>query len=157
MTAEAYGGLRESRRLLDSATEIHLIGPVPAEPPRPTVTLIHAFRPPLDRRSRVAKRLIDVVLGGVLLIAFMPVMLIAAIAVKLDTRGPALFEQERLGAHGKRFRMRKMRSMHVDNDDRRHREYVASLIQGNASAAQRSLQAGRRRSHHAGRARSYAS
>ena len=133
-TAEAYDRLRERRWLSDSATEIHLIGPVSGKPPRPTVTLTHGFQSPLSRTSRATKRVIDVVLGGLLLVASAPVIAIAAIAVKIDSRGPALFQQERLGAHGKPFRMYKMRSMHVSNDDGQHREYVTRLIKGDAAS-----------------------
>jgi lipopolysaccharide/colanic/teichoic acid biosynthesis glycosyltransferase len=134
VSAEAYDRLRERRWLSPSATEIHLIGPVPGQPSSPEVILAHGFQSPLGRGSRAAKRLIDLVLGSLLLIAAAPVIFVAAIAIKLDSRGPVLFEQERLGAHGKRFRIYKMRSMRVGNDDGRHREYLARLIDGDAES-----------------------
>ena len=55
-----------------------------------------------------------------------------AIAIRLDSRGPALFRQRRVG-HGEReFTLLKFRSMRVDADPRGHREYVTALIQGEA-------------------------
>jgi len=59
-------------------------------------------------------------------------LIAAVVAIKVDSRGPILFRQERLGADGKRFTMLKLRTMKVDNDDREHREYMARLIRGEA-------------------------
>ncbi|MTK12797.1 MAG: sugar transferase, partial [Clostridiaceae bacterium] len=66
------------------------------------------------RRSNsyyVTKRIIDIIgsLCGIILVT--PVMLIAAIAIKLNSKGPILFHQERVGLHGKIFKMYKFRSM----------------------------------------------
>ena len=58
-------------------------------------------------------------------------MLIIAAAVKLTSKGPLLFRQERTGYQGKKFSFLKFRSMHVDNDENLHREYVKKHIQGN--------------------------
>ena len=57
------------------------------------------------------KRLIDTVTAALALLVFSPVMLLAAAAVRLDSRGPAIFRQRRLGLHGKEFDMYKFRSM----------------------------------------------
>lgn len=59
------------------------------------------------------KRMMDALLAGAAIVALAPVMLFVAIAVKLDSRGPALFRQERLGLDGKPFMMVKFRSMTV--------------------------------------------
>lgn len=59
------------------------------------------------------KRLIDLVLAALGLIVLSPVMLLAALAVKLDSKGPVIFKQTRLGRGGKPFRMYKFRSMCV--------------------------------------------
>jgi len=50
------------------------------------------------------------------LIILLPLMLLIAIAIKLDSKGPVLFKQTRTGKGGKNFQMMKFRTMHVDND-----------------------------------------
>ena len=69
-------------------------------------------RPPLSSMERVVKRVEDVVLSLIALAAFSPLMLLIAMAVRLDSRGPALFRQERWGFNGQRIAMLKFRSMH---------------------------------------------
>ncbi len=62
------------------------------------------------------KRLMDIMLALIgLVFAFIP-MIIVAIAIKLESKGPALFKQERTGKDGKVFKLYKFRSMTVDND-----------------------------------------
>ncbi len=57
------------------------------------------------------KRLVDVIVSFVLLVLLSPLFLLLAIAIKLDSPGPALFSQERVGLNQRRFRMIKFRSM----------------------------------------------
>lgn len=61
----------------------------------------------------LVKRLLDVVLSIVGLIIFSPLMLITAIAIKLESPGPVIFKQERIGLNGKVFKIYKFRSMYV--------------------------------------------
>jgi sugar transferase (PEP-CTERM system associated) len=61
-----------------------------------------------------AKRAFDIVLGGIGLLAALPLMGLVAIAVKLTSPGPALYQQRRVGLHGHIFTVYKFRSMHVD-------------------------------------------
>ena len=63
--------------------------------------------------NAVVKRLFDVVGSGVGLIVISPVLLVLAILVRLDSPGPVLYTQERVGMNGRRFRMIKFRSMRV--------------------------------------------
>jgi exopolysaccharide biosynthesis polyprenyl glycosylphosphotransferase len=63
---------------------------------------------------------------GVLVSA--PVMLIAALAIKLDSRGPVFFKQTRLGLNGKPFKMLKFRTMYVNAGHSVHQEYMAWFI-----------------------------
>jgi exopolysaccharide biosynthesis polyprenyl glycosylphosphotransferase len=79
----------------------------------------------------VIKRLIDIVGALFGLIIFSPIMLIIAMAIKLTSKGPLVFKQERLGYQSKKFIFLKFRSMYTDNDESFHREYVKKLIQGN--------------------------
>jgi lipopolysaccharide/colanic/teichoic acid biosynthesis glycosyltransferase len=57
------------------------------------------------------------VFSGILLIVFSPVILICAIAVKLEDRGPAIYSQERIGRGGRPFMIYKFRSMRVDAEN----------------------------------------
>ena len=63
---------------------------------------------------RSSKRIIDVVIASVLLAALSPLLLVVAIAVKLDSPGPLLFAHRRLGQHGRFFDCLKFRSMRID-------------------------------------------
>jgi len=63
------------------------------------------------------KRVIDIVFSSLVLIIFSPMYLYTAIRVKLDSKGPFIFSQERLGKHGKPFNMYKFRSMWLDAED----------------------------------------
>ena len=62
----------------------------------------------------VIKRGLDILLGSAVLAATAPLMLLIAIAIKLDTPGPAIFSQERVGFRGRRFMVHKFRSMRMD-------------------------------------------
>lgn len=64
------------------------------------------------------KRLTDIVGALALLIVLSPVMLAAAAAVRLTSRGPVLFRQDRVGKDGEHFSMLKFRSMRIDAEDR---------------------------------------
>ena len=76
------------------------------------------------------KRALDIAgaIGGIILLS--PLMLVTAIAVVLDSRGPIFFRQTRVGKGGVPFVFYKFRSMFVNADDRIHREFVTKLIQG---------------------------
>lgn len=63
---------------------------------------------------RVVKRLIDIVLSFLGLVFLSPVILILVVAIKIDSRGPVLFRQKRVGAHGAYFYILKFRTMRVD-------------------------------------------
>ena len=85
---------------------------------------------PLPLGGRLVKRALDILLALVGLLLVLPVLLVAMVAVRLDSSGPALFKQVRVGVNGRRFRLYKVRTMRNGNDDRGHREYVARLIAG---------------------------
>jgi len=81
---------------------------------------------------RVTKRVMDILGGALALVAFSPVFLIIAVAVKATSQGPVFFRQRRIGQHGNSFVFLKFRSMYVNNDAAVHKEYVQSLIAGKA-------------------------
>ena len=66
----------------------------------------------------LVKRALDLVLSGLGLLAVLPVWLVIVIAIRLESRGPAIFVQERVGLNGRRFRFFKFRSMYVDAEER---------------------------------------
>lgn len=83
-----------------------------------------------SRTVDVLRRLFDVAFAGALILVLGPILIGVAIAVRLDSHGPAFFRQRRVG-HGEReFTLFKFRSMRVDADPRGHREYVTALIKG---------------------------
>jgi lipopolysaccharide/colanic/teichoic acid biosynthesis glycosyltransferase len=85
------------------------------------------------RRSLLGiKRLMDIVGGALVLILCSPLLLITAIAIKLSSKGPILFRQQRVGQYGRCFTFLKFRSMHIDSDSSAHKEYVMKLIAGQA-------------------------
>jgi exopolysaccharide biosynthesis polyprenyl glycosylphosphotransferase len=67
---------------------------------------------------QVAKRSFDVAIAGTALVLLSPVLAVVAAAVRLDSRGPALFRQERVGKDGERFDVVKFRTMVVDAEER---------------------------------------
>jgi len=83
------------------------------------------------RLQRGLKRGMDVIGSIVGILLFSPIMALTALAVKLNSRGPAVFKQPRLGMKGVRFPFYKFRSMYWNVDDQIHREYVDHLIKGN--------------------------
>ncbi|MGZ8906988.1 MAG: exopolysaccharide biosynthesis polyprenyl glycosylphosphotransferase [Methylobacter sp.] len=83
--------------------------------------------------SRLLKRGVDI-LGSIIgIILLMPLILIVALVIKLDSSGPVIFSQIRLGKKGVPFVFYKFRSMRVDADDQIHREYVFDFINGHNS------------------------
>jgi len=63
------------------------------------------------QKSIVVKRIIDVVISGIALIVLLPIFAIIGIFIKLDSKGPVFFIQERVGKDGKIFRAYKLRTM----------------------------------------------
>jgi len=76
------------------------------------------------------KRAMDVVGSAAALLCFSPVLAAIAIAVKLSSKGPILFRQERLGQYGQTFTFLKFRSMYTNCDAKIHQEYVNQFISG---------------------------
>lgn len=74
---------------------------------------------PENQLPLALKRLIDVAASVFLLVALSPIFLIVAIAIRLDSPGPAFFLQERVGLNQRRFRMVKFRSMVADAEAQR--------------------------------------
>ena len=69
------------------------------------------------------KRLFDIFFSVILLVVLSPVLLITAIAIKLDSKGAAVFKQKRLGRYGKEFEMLKFRSMCENAENMGNKQY----------------------------------
>ena len=80
------------------------------------------------------KRTMDVVGSLGALAVFSPLLIAIAAAVKLSSKGPVIFRQQRVGQYGRRFTFLKFRSMYSQNDPKVHQEYVTRLIRGEDSA-----------------------
>jgi exopolysaccharide biosynthesis polyprenyl glycosylphosphotransferase len=78
------------------------------------VGLIHIYPDLMPDWQRVCKRLIDVVAALFAIILLLPVYIFAAIQVKLSSRGPVLYRQQRVGIFGRPFYIYKFRSMRID-------------------------------------------
>jgi lipopolysaccharide/colanic/teichoic acid biosynthesis glycosyltransferase len=85
--------------------------------------------------ARVVKRAMDIAGSLLGLILLSPVFLAVSIAIKLTSRGPVLFRQERIGQYGSTFTFLKFRSMHCSNDPRIHMDYVKQFIAGKGDPA----------------------
>jgi Undecaprenyl-phosphate glucose phosphotransferase len=73
-------------------------------------------RAPLSMPEQFAKRVLDIALAGIALVLLAPMMVVTALAIRLDTEGPALFRQQRSGFNARRFQIFKFRTMTVMED-----------------------------------------
>jgi lipopolysaccharide/colanic/teichoic acid biosynthesis glycosyltransferase len=83
---------------------------------------------PTPAGYRIAKRSLDLVASVLGIILTSPIMALVAAAVKVESRGPILFQQERLGIGGRRFVVFKFRTMFSSAEEERHRDHVRDLI-----------------------------
>lgn len=75
-------------------------------------------RPRFSAANGLAKRAFDIVVSAIALVLISPIMLLTALAIKIEDRGPVFYISERVGYHGQSFRIFKFRSMHTDADER---------------------------------------
>ncbi|MGA7397675.1 MAG: sugar transferase [Solirubrobacterales bacterium] len=98
-----------THELLGPDTELNRIAEVP-------MLDFHFSIPP--RSTLAIKRGLDIVVSGTLLALMSPALLISAIAIKIDSKGPVFFRQVRIGKNGKRFTMFKLRTMDANAESR---------------------------------------
>ena len=91
-------------------------------------------RAPQQPFRNALKRALDVVGSTILLIALAPVFAILSAVVKLTSKGPVFFPQERVGADGRPFKMVKFRTMHANADPGIHQRYVEDFIRSSSAA-----------------------
>jgi len=110
---------------LPRKTEIDQIGALP---------VITLFREPLSSVARIIKRTLDIIISGIAVTLLAPLWMLIALLTRLDSPGPIFYRQERVGMDGRVFLFYKFRTMRVDSDDKRHREYQERFIKGQPDA-----------------------
>jgi lipopolysaccharide/colanic/teichoic acid biosynthesis glycosyltransferase len=80
----------------------------------------------------LVKRTTDIIGSAALLVLASPLLVAVALAIKLTSKGPVIFQQDRLGQFGARFKCLKFRTMYTDNDPKIHEEYCQRFIAGRA-------------------------
>lgn len=110
---------------LPRKTEIDQIGVLP---------MIRLFREPLSSGARILKRTFDLVVSALAITLLFPLWLLIALLIKLDSKGPVLYTQERVGMDGRLFLLYKFRTMEANADSELHREYQRAFIAGRAEA-----------------------
>jgi exopolysaccharide biosynthesis polyprenyl glycosylphosphotransferase len=93
------------------------------------LSLLHLERPSASGGRLIGKAVFDRLVGGLVLVAVLPLLSIIALAIRLTSSGPALYRQTRIGAGGREFQMIKFRSMVADADVQRAR--LLELSEGN--------------------------
>jgi exopolysaccharide biosynthesis polyprenyl glycosylphosphotransferase len=89
--------------------------------------LFEITTPALKGRQLLIKRAVDLAGAMAGLVVAAPVMLLLAAAIRLDSPGPVIFGQERIGTGGRRFRVLKFRTMRHGASDAAHRDFVGRL------------------------------
>jgi len=122
----ANGVRRESgridvARLAAAATVVSVTAPAYLSSPSNGVaqSISVPFTPESSFYARAGKRVLDLVGASIALLFFAPVVLIATIALRLDSRGAALYKSKRIGKNGREFTFYKLRSMHTGADAER--------------------------------------
>jgi exopolysaccharide biosynthesis polyprenyl glycosylphosphotransferase len=96
----------------------NIAGPRVHTQPVAGLPLIHVDHPTYRGANRIVKRLFDLFGSVALIVLFSPVLLAVAVAIKVTSKGPVFFRQDRVGLNGETFRMIKFRSMVVDAEQR---------------------------------------
>jgi exopolysaccharide biosynthesis polyprenyl glycosylphosphotransferase len=110
---------------LPRKTEIDQIGVMP---------MIRLFREPLSSGARLVKRSSDLLLSTLATVLLFPLWLLIALLIKLDSKGPVFYTQERVGMDGRLFLVFKFRTMKAGAESDVHREYQRAFIAGRAEA-----------------------
>ena len=129
--------LEAESQLLSVPRSIAIAGVQPNLVWRRGQPLVELTAPSLKAWQLALKRCVDLLGAAVGLLVASPVMLLVAAAIKLDSRGPVFFRQERIGTGGRRFRVWKFRTMRNGASDAAHRELVHQMLRGDDAAAVR--------------------
>jgi lipopolysaccharide/colanic/teichoic acid biosynthesis glycosyltransferase len=85
---------------------------------------------PYRKGYQIAKRAMDLALCLLAMPLVLPLLALCALAIRIDSLGPVLFVQERIGKGGRRFRMYKFRTMQHNLDDGPHRDFLKAFVNG---------------------------
>jgi lipopolysaccharide/colanic/teichoic acid biosynthesis glycosyltransferase len=102
---------------------------------KPPVTSLYPDLANQDQARKgyhLVKRVMDISGSFLALIFAAPIFALVAVAIKLTSKGPVFFRQQRVGRYGEPFSLLKFRSMHCGNSNAIHKQYVAQLISGTA-------------------------
>ncbi len=110
---------------LPQKTEIDQIGVLP---------MIRLFREPLSSTARIVKRTFDLIASALATLLPLPLWLLIGVLIKLDSKGPVFYTQERVGMDGRLFLLYKFRTMKADADPEIHKAYQRAFIAGRAEA-----------------------
>ncbi|NTW18004.1 MAG: sugar transferase [Syntrophaceae bacterium] len=88
-----------------------------------------------ERILKAVKSFLDFAISAIALIFLFPIFSLIAVAIKVTSRGPIFFRQNRIGLNGKSFEMLKFRSMHANCDEDSHKNYITKYIREQKSAA----------------------
>ncbi|MCA9919745.1 MAG: sugar transferase, partial [Anaerolineales bacterium] len=83
------------------------------------IPMINLRDPALNDVQRLVKRIFDLVVGCITVLCLLPILLVFSLLIKLDSKGPVIFRQERVGENGRIFKMFKFRTMIPDAENRR--------------------------------------
>lgn len=111
--------------ILPQKTSVEQLGVLP---------MLRLFREPLSDAARFLKRSSDLVISGIALLVLSPLMVLIAVVIKLESKGPVFFRQERVGMDGRVFLCYKFRSMRADADESVHRDAYMKNIEGSEGA-----------------------
>jgi len=113
--------------------------PEQGRPNKPDSPQKFTFYPDFPERERAKKksiklkRIVDILGSSLGILIFSPFFILIPICIKLTSRGPVLFRQERVGQYRRNFTFLKFRSMYINNDENVHKEFVYNLIANKTS------------------------
>ena len=128
LTAEQFNQISISFHLYPEDWEHELF----RRPSNPTLYPDLARRDESRKFLTIIKRIIDIFGSAFALIVFAPLFVAIAAAIKLTSKGPIFFRQERVGQHGRPFVFVKFRSMHINNDSAIHKQWFSKFVSGHA-------------------------
>ena len=108
------------------------------------IPVIDLGQPGINGPRRAVKKSFDILAASLGVVILSPLLLLIAILIKLESRGPVIYKQARIGENGKLFTMFKFRSMRLNADSGIHQAYVARLIRENLSLDQLALETGQK-------------
>ncbi|HEY1805436.1 MAG TPA: sugar transferase [Terracidiphilus sp.] len=129
LTADEFNQVRISFHLFPDDWDHEKPGP-------PTNTALYPDLVSNDKGQRtvlIVKRTIDIVGSSIMLFLLAPLFFATALAIKLSSKGPIFYRQQRVGRYGQTFVFLKFRSMVVNNDCNVHKDFVTRLIASKTS------------------------